>query len=70
MKVLFIVRATLLTNKGGDTIQIQKTAEYLNKAGIQVSIKFSNEKIDYSTFDLIHFFNIIRPADMLLHIHK
>lgn len=70
MKILFIVRATLFTNRGGDSIQIQKTAEYLNKIGIEVSIKLTNERINYSPFDLIHFFNIIRPADILLHIRR
>ena len=70
MKVLFIVRATLFTNKGGDSIQIQKTAEYLNRIGIEASIKLTSEKINYTPYDLIHFFNIIRPADILLHIRR
>lgn len=70
MKVLFIARSTLFTNRGGDSIQIQKTAEYLLKLGIQVSIKLTNEYIDYSGYDLLHLFNIIRPADILLHIRR
>jgi glycosyltransferase involved in cell wall biosynthesis len=35
-----------------------------------VDIKLANEKIDYEKYDLLHFFNIIRPADMLVHIRK
>jgi glycosyltransferase involved in cell wall biosynthesis len=46
------------------------TAQYLIKLGITVDIKLCNETIDYTTYDLIHFFNIIRPADILIHIQK
>ena len=70
MKVLFISRATLYSNSGGDTIQINNTAEELKKLGVHVEIRLANEQIDYSKFDLIHFFNIIRPADILYHIDK
>ena len=70
MKVLFISRATLYKDKGGDTIQIVNTARYLEKLGVEVTIRLSNEAIDYSKFDLIHFFNIIRPADILLHMER
>ena len=70
MRVLFISRATLYSNSGGDTIQIINTAEELKKFGVHVEIRLANEKIDYSKFDLIHFFNIIRPADILYHIDK
>ena len=70
MKVLFISRSTLYTGPGGDTIQIWKTAEYLRARGIAVDIRLSNEPIDYTSYDLIHFFNIIRPADILPHIFR
>lgn len=70
MKVLFISRATLYTDKGGDTIQVLNTARYLQDLGIEVTIRLCNEVIDYSGFDLLHFFNIIRPADILIHIKK
>ncbi len=68
MKVLFIVRSTLFSNKGGDTVQVQQTASWLNKFGIDTTIRLSNESIDYKPYDLLHFFNITRPADMLVHI--
>lgn len=69
MRILFISRATLYETVGGDTIQIQKTAEYLRKLGIDVNIRLTNEtNIDYKNYDLLHVFNIIRPADLLKHV--
>ena len=69
--ILFISRASLFTVKGGDSIQVLKTAETLQKLGVTIDIKLCNEKItDYSKYDLIHFFNIRHPADMMLHIKK
>lgn len=71
MNVLFISRATLRSTPGGDTVQMEKTAAALQKHGVTVTISLADEKIrDYKSFDLIHFFNIIRPADILLHIRK
>ncbi|MBJ6118427.1 glycosyltransferase family 4 protein [Pontibacter sp. BT310] len=70
MRVLFISRATLLTAPGGDTVQIRNTADALKDLGVQVDIKLTNEKIDYSLYDLLHFFNVIRPADILGHIRR
>ncbi|MBV4356364.1 glycosyltransferase family 4 protein [Pinibacter aurantiacus] len=70
MKILFVARATLFTNMGGDTVQITETAKHLCLRGIHVDIKRCNEEIDYSPYDLLHFFNIIRPADILYHIRK
>jgi len=71
MKILFIVRATLNAVKGGDTVQVNNTAGQLRKLGIDVDIELcSNEQISYRQYQLIHFFNIIRPADILYHIDK
>lgn len=70
MKILFVARATLFTNKGGDTVQITETAKHLALRGVHVDIRLCNEEIDYSSYDLLHFFNIIRPADILSHIKK
>jgi len=67
MKILFVSRATLFSNPGGDTIQITQTAKCLNKLRVEVEIKLTNEEIQYSNYDLVHFFNIIRPADILKH---
>jgi glycosyltransferase involved in cell wall biosynthesis len=68
VNVLFITRSTLFTNRGGDTIQVTNTAEYLNRLETKTEIRLCNEQIDYAPYDLIHFFNIIRPADILHHI--
>lgn len=70
MKVVFIVRSNLYKVNGGDTVQIRETAEQLMSIGVSVDIKPTNETIDYSFYDLLHFFNIIRPADILVHIKK
>jgi glycosyltransferase involved in cell wall biosynthesis len=70
MKILLISRATLFSNAGGDTTQIVNTANYLKKLGVEADIKLTNEEIDYSNYDAIHFFNIVRPADILYHIGK
>jgi len=70
MKVLFIVRSTLYSNRGGDTIQILQTAQHLKQLGVDVTIVGTLSDIAYEEYDLLHFFNIIRPADILIHIRK
>jgi glycosyltransferase involved in cell wall biosynthesis len=70
MKVALIARKTLYTAVGGDTLQVQQTARYLNELGIAAEVKLTHEKIDYSRYDLLHFFNLTRPADILRHIEQ
>jgi len=70
MKVLFLTRATLYAVYGGDTVQIESTAKYLRRLGVEVDIRLAGEKIDYRSYDLVHYFNITRPADLLSHIRK
>ena len=70
MKVAFISRTSLYTDKGGDTIQIVNTAAQLSILGIGVDIFLADEKPDYTLYDLLHFFNIIRPDDILPHITR
>lgn len=70
MKVVFVSRSTLYTVRGGDTTQIEQTALHLRTLGVEVDIKLSNESIDYDQYDLIHFFNLIRPSDILYHQKK
>ena len=51
-----VSRATLFLQPGGDTIQITKTAQYINKVkGISVDIKTVSDKIDYINYDLIKY---------------
>ncbi|HEY9177285.1 MAG TPA: glycosyltransferase family 4 protein [Flavipsychrobacter sp.] len=68
MKIAFISRATLYTSPGGDTKQLDLTAHNLRKLGVEVDVFLCYEEIDYSGYDLLHFFNIIRPADVIKHI--
>ena len=70
MNVLFIIRSTLFSNKGGDTIQILQTAHCLRDLGVSVTVVSTLEEIAYERYDLLHFFNITRPADILSHIEK
>ncbi|HEY2649776.1 MAG TPA: glycosyltransferase family 4 protein [Puia sp.] len=68
MKIAFISRASLFSDKGGDTIQLINTAAELRKQGADVDIFLADQKPGYSGYDLLHFFNIIRPDDILPHI--
>lgn len=68
--VAFITRSTLFTVPGGDTVQIVQTAEHLKALDVRVDILLSHAVIPYERYDLLHFFNIIRPADILYHCRK
>jgi glycosyltransferase involved in cell wall biosynthesis len=70
MKVALITRSTLYTVRGGDTVQVVQTAQQLIELGVDVNILLSNERIDYAKYNLLHFFNITRPADILYHGKK
>ncbi len=70
MRIAFISRATLYTAPGGDTKQVEETAGALRNLGVEVQIFTAGSTIDYSRFDLLHFFNIIRPADILGYTRK
>lgn len=70
MKVAYIARSTLYTSRGGDTIQMEQTARHLEQLGIRVDIRLADEKIEYARYDLLHFFNLTRPADILPHISR
>src|SRR5882672_6815254 len=70
MRIAFIIRSTLCDVPGGDTIQVLQTAKHLQESGVGVTIYLTNASIDYSRYDLLHFFNITRPSDILFHITK
>ena len=67
MKVLFQSRKTLFTAPGGDTTQILKTKEYLEKLGIIVDISLNLEP-DLSNYDIVHVFNLMRPQELYLQV--
>jgi glycosyltransferase involved in cell wall biosynthesis len=70
MKVVFIVRSTFDSIRGGDSQQVLCTARELRNLGVSVDIKKASEPVDYGRYDLMHLFNLIRPADHLLHIER
>src|ERR1700761_5374174 len=70
MKVAIIARSTLYRVPGGDTIQAVQTAQHLTNIGIDMEVHLCNEEISYNKYDLLHFFNITRPADILYHSKK
>lgn len=70
MKVALINRSTMLRSQGGDTIQMMNTARELKKLGVTAHIYYARERINYEQYDLLHLFNLIRPADHLYHIRK
>lgn len=65
-----IARSTLYSIRGGDTVQVMETARHLSGLGVKVDIRLTDDTIDYARYDLLHFFNIIRPADILFHIKR
>ena len=69
MKVLMLARPDLFTVQGGDTIQIIETAAAIRLMGVEVNIN-TFTKINYEEYDLLHFFNIIDPEDILGHVYK
>ncbi|NNU34512.1 glycosyltransferase family 4 protein [Mucilaginibacter sp. S1162] len=70
MRVAIIARSTLYIVPGGDTVQAVQTASQLKELGVVAEVMLANDVIDYSRYDLLHFFNIIRPADILYHSKK
>jgi len=70
MKVAFITRSTLFEVPVGDTVQVVQTARHLEALGVETHIKLSKDEIEYRAYDLLHFFNLTRPADILYHSKK
>ena len=68
MRVAFIVRNTFDTVRGGDTVQAIMTARSLRKLGVEVDIFRAADRIVFSNYDLLHLFNLSRPADHLSHV--
>ncbi|MFY7810547.1 MAG: glycosyltransferase [Flavobacterium sp.] len=63
MKVLFQTRINLFKAPGGDTIQILKTKEYLEKKGFEVDISLDFEP-NLAEYDIVHLFNLMEPQDI------
>jgi glycosyltransferase involved in cell wall biosynthesis len=70
LKAAFITRASLFSVPGGDTVQVTQTAKWLQKLGVEADIKLAGSALDYRAYDLFHFFNLNRPADIIAHLGK
>jgi len=69
MKVLFITRPTVFSGPGGDTVQLLKTKEFLELLGVSVDIADTSFP-ELTKYDLIHFFNLRNPQDILHHVKR
>ena len=67
MRVLFQSRKTLFSAPGGDTTQILKTKEFLEKLGVQIDISLELTP-DVSRYDIVHVFNLMRPQELYLQV--
>ena len=63
MKVLLCVRQDYYRNFAGDSLQVIKTAEYLQKLGATVDIN-DGGIYDYSKYDIVHLFNIATTGEI------
>ena len=68
MEILMLTRPNLTDDPGGDTIQVLRTAGELRKLGVTVDV--NPPEPDYARYDLLHFFNIIDPEDILGHLNR
>ncbi len=67
MRIALITRSTLNVVPGGDTVQVTQLARQLAALGATPVLCGAGDAISYEDFDLLHFFNITRPADLLAH---
>jgi len=65
MKIIFQSRIDLFSRRGGDTVQMERTADELEKLEVEVDIDNSPDK-DLWEYDLVHLFNIDWPANVYL----
>jgi len=67
MKVLYQTRYNIFTRKGGDTVQILKTKQYIEQRYPDIRIDINSDpKADLSSYDLVHVFNLLRPQETIL----
>lgn len=59
MNILMQARENLMETCGGDTVQVLKTKEYLQKLGIAVDLSL-NMNPDLGKYDIVHLFNTTR----------
>ncbi len=64
LRILFSSRPNYKTQPGGDTLHMEQSALALEKLGHTVKI-WAGEKVNKQEYDLIHHFNLGRPAQAL-----
>jgi hypothetical protein len=69
LNVLFVTRPTVFSGPGGDTIQLEKTANYLKSHRVTVHVA-SESHPDLAGYDLVHFFNLRNPQDLLHNVRR
>lgn len=69
MKVLLFSRLDNSSQPGGDSIHLHYTARYLEKIGVKCTI-WQGGNIEPLEYDIIHFFNLNRPAALLKYLSK
>ena len=69
MKVLMLGRTDLLTEGGGDKIQVQNTADELRKLGVEVDIE-NRFDVDMSSYDIIHIFQLDWGYESYFHTQR
>ena len=67
MKVLMQIRANVYSCAGGDTIQMQKTKEYLEKLGLKVDLSLELRP-NLSDYDVVHLFNLTRVQETYVQV--
>ena len=67
MKVLIQSRKNFYTLRGGDTVQLLKTKEELEKLGVDVDISLEYEP-DLTGYDIVHLSNVTRVQETYLQV--
>lgn len=70
MKILFCVRHNFYDSPGGAQIQILKTKEYLEKAGIECDLTTTPYGINYNQYDIVHLTDLTWVYDLLLYLKE
>ena len=69
MRALWCVRANLKRHRGGDTRQIEATADALRAFGVNVKLDLGG-LLDPSGYDVVHLFHLDRPWENLVWAHR
>lgn len=62
MRIALLSRSTLFTQPGGDTVQLKRNAEELQRLGVEAVYVPAGSPPPFQP-DVVHFYNLGRPAD-------